>query len=81
MFEPGTLESQSTAHKAQILAYFPIKTWVKYFHPVVWTNGQITFRSKNGQKHSPLMTSPATKHNPKIFFQCRLTYLLNPLRV
>jgi len=31
-FEPETLESQSKAQKTQILAWFPTKTWVKYFH-------------------------------------------------
>jgi len=53
------LESQS---KAQILAYFPMKTWVKKFHLAVGAQCQITWAKI--AKHLPHLWS----HPQTVFF-------------
>jgi len=37
------LENLSKAEKTKIIAYFPIKIWVKKFHLVVGALGQLTW--------------------------------------
>jgi len=46
IFEPKTLASHPKYQKTSILAEFPIKTWAKYYHLVVWTQGQMKWAKK-----------------------------------
>jgi len=41
MFEPKTLAGHPKYPKTQIVAYFLIKTLAKYYHLIVWAQGQV----------------------------------------